>query len=303
MYYFKINILKQKRLNCIIALVNNDQERRSLMELIKDLENLVPEPFHIVDRYCNSSWFVPDEVWNTHNLMLVEGGNGIAIADGVRHELKAGVFLYHSPSQSFGYETSLTNPLHVYGINFHLAQLSIDSNSCHSSMLGCLPLENYCVLNNPDQFYRLFAELAAYWESSHQQNSLKCRSMLMNIIHELILYFQSNTRTSREQYIIDTVSVYIEKNYYKKITLESLATLTDLNPTYFGYVFKSCMNITPIEYLNQIRILAATKLLQEGSSISEAAFSTGFNDPFYFSKVFKKIKGISPREFKKVAYI
>jgi len=273
------------------------------MKLENNLERLVPEPFHIVNRYCNSNWHVPVAAWNTHNLMLIESGAGIAITDEVRHELKPGVIIYHSPGQSFGYETSLINPLHVYGINFHLAQLSIDADSCHSSMLSCLPLDSYCNLNNPDKFYRLFEELAACWDFSRQQNLLKCRSMLMNIIHELILYFQMHERTSKEQYIIDTVCAYMEKNYSKKITLENLANLVNLNPTYLGYVFKTCMRMTPIEYLNQLKICTASKLLQEGCSISEAAFITGFNDPFYFSKVFKKIKGISPREFTKVTYL
>ena len=267
------------------------------------LERLVAEPFHIVDRYCNSNWHVPVAVWNTHNLMLIESGTGIAITDELRHDLKSGVIIYHSPNQSFGYETSLTNPLHVYGINFHLAQLSIDTDSCRSSMLSCLPFNNYSNLNNPEKFYRLFAELAACWDFSRQQNLLKCRSMLMNIINELIIYFQMHERTSKEQYIIDTVCAYMEKNFYRKISLENLADLVDLNPTYLGYVFKACMRMTPIEYLNHLKVSAAGKLLQEGFSISETAYSTGFSDPFYFSRVFKKIKGISPREFTKIAYL
>lgn len=273
------------------------------MEYGKSFEGLVPEPFHIVKRYCPPNWHISVDFWNTHNLMLVEAGEGISITDGVRREMKPGVLIYHSPSQSFGYETSKNNPVHIYGINFHLATLSVDSSICTSSILDRLPLEDYCFLNNPDKYYKLFNELAYYWNSTNKPDLLKCRIMLMNIIHELILYFQSHSLTSKEQQIIDTVSAYIEKNYHKKITLEYMANLVGLNPTYFGYVFKKCMGISPIEYLNNIRISAAIKLLQEGCSISETAFHAGFNDPFYFSKVFKKVKGISPRDFIMVAYI
>ena len=58
--------------------------------------------------------------------------------------------------------------------------------------------------------------------------------------------------------------------------------------------------MTPNEYLVQFRIANACKLLKSSNvNISEAAYSSGYSDPLYFSRVFKKIKGITPTEFVK----
>ena len=73
--------------------------------------------------------------------------------------------------------------------------------------------------------------------------------------------------------------------------------MTNLSPLYFGTLFKQETGLTFRQYLTNIRINQAENLLSSGMyNVSEAAAECGFSDVFYFSKVFKEHRGISPSE-------
>ncbi len=94
---------------------------------------------------------------------------------------------------------------------------------------------------------------------------------------------------------------YIEHNYTEKITLEELSKVANTNEKYLCRFFKEYTGNTPIEYINRLRIeRACLKMTEESKSITEAAFDSGFNDISYFSKIFKKYKGITPREYRRI---
>jgi AraC-like DNA-binding protein len=93
---------------------------------------------------------------------------------------------------------------------------------------------------------------------------------------------------------------YMEKNYNHRITLETLATTMNLQPTYFSNLFKKSFKVPPMTFLNRKRIEKAQGiLLSESGNVTEAAEASGFSDVFYFSKTFRKITGVSPSEYKK----
>ena len=73
-----------------------------------------------------------------------------------------------------------------------------------------------------------------------------------------------------------------------------------MNEKYLCRFFKDYTSRTPIDYINNLRIEAACHELTSGDmTITEAAIECGFNDISYFSKMFKKYKGITPREYSK----
>ena len=92
----------------------------------------------------------------------------------------------------------------------------------------------------------------------------------------------------------------IEADFDEDITLTELAELAGLNEKYLCRIFKDYTEKTIIEYIHEIRIEnACYEMSVTGNNITRAAFDSGFNDLSYFSKTFKKLKGISPTEYKK----
>ena len=99
--------------------------------------------------------------------------------------------------------------------------------------------------------------------------------------------------------IITEAREYMENNYHKDISLDEVSRLVNVSPYYFSKVFKEETGENFIEYLTQIRIGHAKELLKEGShSIKEVCMESGYSDPNYFSRIFKKSVGVTPSEYR-----
>lgn len=105
--------------------------------------------------------------------------------------------------------------------------------------------------------------------------------------------------TSRRDMMAEAVA-YIEQNMREDLKIELLASKAYLSPSYFRKMFKEATGLSPIEYINSLRISKARQLLENSSiTITEAAETVGINDPNYFSKIFKADSGITPTEYKR----
>lgn len=93
--------------------------------------------------------------------------------------------------------------------------------------------------------------------------------------------------------------LYITQNYNRPLTLEETARQVHLNPTYFSTLFKKSCGSSFKEYLNYIRIEESKNLLTNTNySIIDIAVAVGFEDQSYFTKVFKKFTGLTPRQYR-----
>ncbi|MHB9095554.1 MAG: PocR ligand-binding domain-containing protein [Eubacteriales bacterium] len=100
--------------------------------------------------------------------------------------------------------------------------------------------------------------------------------------------------------IIEAATQYIRKHYDQNLTINEIARVVYISPYYLSHIFKEHLNCTLIDYLTKVRMEQAKKLLRNPRlSIVDVAEKIGYNDPGYFSKVFKKTVGISPSIFKK----
>ncbi len=99
---------------------------------------------------------------------------------------------------------------------------------------------------------------------------------------------------------LKSVLSFMRDNFDKQITLKNMADAADMSPKYFCYFFKEMTQKSPVEYLNTYRIEKASKMLiNSNKSVTEIAYSCGFNDLSYFIKTFKEHKGITPAKFRK----
>ena len=91
---------------------------------------------------------------------------------------------------------------------------------------------------------------------------------------------------------------FIESSYDVPITLQEISDAVNMSPKYFCRFFQEMTHRTPFDYLNYYRIeRACYQLLTTNQTITEVAFSCGFNDLSYFIKTFKKYKGITPKKY------
>ena len=98
---------------------------------------------------------------------------------------------------------------------------------------------------------------------------------------------------------IDFAVAFMKKNFREKLTVEQIAQQAGMSRYYFLREFKKITGVTVITFLNILRCKNAQKLISKGEAVWLAARKSGFENNSYFTKVFKKIKGILPSEYAK----
>ena len=124
-----------------------------------------------------------------------------------------------------------------------------------------------------------------------------CLQSMWRLLLEHITYEpQASRENSLEYDRIKKILSYIEENYQNKITLNDIAGHIHLCESECTRLFKRHMNTTLFAFLLEFRIERSLEFLQDDQPVSAVADKAGFSDPNYYSKVFAKIKGCSPRE-------
>lgn len=111
---------------------------------------------------------------------------------------------------------------------------------------------------------------------------------------------KSNDTTTLGSEYLTAALKYIEKNYYRSdLSLQNIAAEQHLNPSYFSRLFHRITGTPFLKFLTMFRIQKSTTLLTDSNlSIKEIANSVGFEDPLYFSTIFKKYRLMSPGEYR-----
>lgn len=99
--------------------------------------------------------------------------------------------------------------------------------------------------------------------------------------------------------VIEPVLRYINENYAKDITLQKLSEIAYVHPIYLSKLFKEKTGVNFIDYLTRVRVEAARRLLGNLSlRIYDISEMVGYDSPKHFSKVFKEITGLTPKEYR-----
>lgn len=98
---------------------------------------------------------------------------------------------------------------------------------------------------------------------------------------------------SRIGFVVD----YIKRNLHQKLSIDSIAKLAYVSKSNFFKMFRDELGVSPNDFILQERINRAKELLAGQNSIKETAFQTGFSDTNYFTRVFKQLVGVTPKNY------
>lgn len=119
-------------------------------------------------------------------------------------------------------------------------------------------------------------------------------------------YFIQSAKSTRltqsskmSDYYIQEAIHYMEQNFQNDISIEEIAAVCGINRSYLGKIFRNSIGRSPQEFVMNYRMVKATELLKLTTlSISDIGTAVGYGNPLHFSRAFKNIYGVSPREWR-----
>lgn len=143
---------------------------------------------------------------------------------------------------------------------------------------------------------RFFQQLYLLWSERKTGFKYKCTASLYEYLSTVIV----EKNNSKEYYKLEKSINYIENNLSEKLQIETLAKMCNLCETQYRKLFKTEFGVSPVKYINKLRVKSAIRKLSSGYySMSEISESCGFTEQKYFNKIFKSETGMSPLQYKK----
>ena len=122
----------------------------------------------------------------------------------------------------------------------------------------------------------------------------------MELIWRFFSLLCKNDKKTKSYDIADSAKKMIDYNFDRDITIKKIADSMYLDAAYLTRKFIEKYDVAPKKYLIQKRIELAKKLLmQNDATVAQISVSVGYDDPLYFSRIFKKEEGISPLAYRK----
>lgn len=249
-----------------------------------------------------------------HELVVVLGGHGLHAVGPARHALEAGDVFTILPNMTHGYPQ--TDGLSLVNILYDPATLGIPEAD-----LGSLPgyhalftveprvrdqdnFKNRLRLNQEQLAHA--AEHVAFLEEELTHFRAGSGFMAITFLMQLTAYLSRcysliEPVPGRPVTQVSDVLGYMERHYAEPLGICELMNVAHMSQTSFMRTFRRIMGLAPIEHLIRLRIARACTLLQQKENrITEIALAVGFNDSNYFSRQFRRVTGISPREYRRL---
>ncbi len=144
----------------------------------------------------------------------------------------------------------------------------------------------------------LGTEILYFEEIRKYRNFEQARNWILSVFEKVCSYIL-NTKILRARKIVETAKSYIDEHFNENISLIKISELVHMSPNYFSSLFSNEMGQSLMEYVANRRMEKAKQLLgQKDSKASEVGDRVGYDNPYYFSRIFKKYTGMSPIEYK-----
>ena len=149
-------------------------------------------------------------------------------------------------------------------------------------------------------FHKSWEQLRELLDREDRTAILRRKAVLLDFLSELVRPPKSTSPDERplaHHNAVESVITFMKENYHRAISINALATQMQLSASYFRKVFRDYTGMSPGELLAEIRVTRAKELLLDGKPIKEASRDTGFADPLYFMRFFKKRTGLTAIQF------
>lgn len=261
--------------------------------------------FHI--HYCNCRKFNEHKRYSRkitrtiqhHELIFFTGGKGSIIIAKKRYQVKEGMLFYICPDVLHSIELDPEEPVCFQSVHFSYARVSFNENKWEiKNEEKALPLHAAQELRDYYQAEDIFKKLVDRWDAKQPGYEFVAKTLLQQLLIAIFQNLKKQNRNDSASLKVGKIIKYMHENINRKVTLAELSEMVQLSSPYLSRTFKDTTGYSVIGFFNKIEIDKAKELIIEGNKkVKEIAQELGFADEFYFSRIFKRIEGISPSEY------
>lgn len=242
---------------------------------------------------CGPDWGETDCVYGYFKFYYFQSGDATMIIHGDTYHPKSGELYMIPANTKHTYFHDPQNPVLKYWCHFDLTYNGEQKIVYSKETIKCSPPKEVTTA--------LFERLMKLETSSDPLDILSEKAILLELFQ--IFLKRVNTQSLMPQSsdnFMNRINEFILQNLSSSISLKDMADLVPLHPNYFIPFFKRYFSVSPMEYVNVVRLERATQLLigEPNLSIEQVAYQVGFNDYRYFGRTFKKRYGLTPSEYK-----
>ncbi|MFA6785521.1 MAG: AraC family transcriptional regulator [Sphaerochaeta sp.] len=244
-----------------------------------------------------------------NELVFVIGGRGINYTKHDEQELREGSVFFIPPGVEHGYREVQDLVLYNILIGKNLLSKNFLDLSKLPGFVSLFLVTDHIpyLLLNPSQCTELIPTLAMMEKESDDQSygtgskTLAYAYMLDLVVSLSRIYDETPHENNQRIRRLWKVIAYMDENKHKALTSEELTEVANMSTSTLNRYFKTCTGLSPIEFHIHKRIAHACTLIQKHDlSMTEIAEATGFIDPNYFSRQFRRIMAMSPKEYQKI---
>jgi AraC-like DNA-binding protein len=228
-------------------------------------------------------------------LLYSLGGKGYIENDAGRMELNPNQFIIIPPHLFHRFQADLDNPWTLYWVHFSsdkLKEFGMDFNIGQFYSPTDLRFSQKII----DTWVQMYASLADGYNTPNISYSNLC-------LYRFLSFFivPNKTFTLEEaDSPLDQSIAFMKENIGKRLTADDIASRYQYSCSHYTAIFKHKTGMSPIDYFIRLKIHFACQLLtQTDLKIKEIADRVGYDDPYYFSRLFKQVTGQSPKVYKK----
>ncbi len=230
-------------------------------------------------------------------LIYCVDGKGWISVEGKRFEVSKNQYFLIPKGISHQYGSNDNDPWSIYWVHFSgdLASMFYDISGKTNSIA---PSE----ISRIEERIMLYNEMFINLDMGYSFENLEYANVcLLHFLASFKYVSQFRLiRKAKEEDRIEKAIIYMKENLKGKITLHDLAERAGLSPSHFTLLFRKKTGRSPMDYLIYLRIQKACQLLDSTDMrIKEIAQKTGYDDPYYFSRIFTKLMGKSPGKYRK----
>lgn len=253
---------------------------------ITDIGYYPKAKFHYMERPQGTEQYI---------LIYCHDGKGKVFMRNKGYKMEADDFIIIPSGMPHSYTADEKDPWSIYWIHFK-GTIANKIASGFEKKHG-----RKCFIRFKEKSISLFDEIYLQLEKGFSNDNLMCANMCLSHFFSTFLFNDKYDITGRSgnKDAIDNAIDFLNNNTGNVLSLDEIAREVNLSSSHFSYLFKKKTGFSPMEYFNHLKVQRACQyLLLTKLRIKEISHEVGIDDQYYFSRMFTKIMGVSPNEYR-----